>query len=290
MSVAEYHKKVERFESALDSRIGSFARSVVYQTKLGYACPVCGGPKQAGYPYCYACKRERDDANRLGLKLADDVRASYYAYERNDKYHGVDQLYRAMCGYKSNDAEAAEHQNIVKYILADALAVHYPCIEECTGSLSTSWATIPSSQSSPRYGKPHVLTALVRPLMKPKGIEQIQLVANSGKTHNGINVEAFTLADESTHTDLSHVLLIEDSWVSGATVQSVAAMLHQRGASQVTVYCVARVIDLRAVKMSSLGEDIAEGYANLQYRHWCPWTHQLRTACSLFAPKRGEEE
>ena len=78
----------------------------------------------------------------------------------------------------------------------------------------------------------------------------------------------------SDEPPLNHVLLVENSWVSGATVQSAAAMLHQIGAEHVTIYCLARIIDLRWTRRE-LGEQVSNGIMALRHEtHWCPWTLQ----------------
>ena len=93
-------------------------------------------------------------------------------------------------------------------------------------------------------------------------------------THNTINPRTFNLTNTSDEPPLNHVLLVEDSWVSGATVQSAAAMLHQIGAEHVTIYRLARIIDLRWTRRE-LGEQVSNGIMALRHEtHWCPWTLQ----------------
>ena len=112
----------------------------------------------------YAAARSPNDGNRAehatdatqartqGLRTADTIRFGYYACKGG-------QLYRVMQGYKnSDDASATEYLNDIKYIAFDALRIHYDCIASCTGAPPTAWATIPSTKSSPNYGKPNPLT------------------------------------------------------------------------------------------------------------------------------------
>lgn len=258
----------QSLERAKAERMGSYAPCVIYSSAQNHVCPLCGGPKNASYPLCLACNVESQQARALrpdGVKLANTVRFGHYAYKS-------EQMYRVMQGYKNlTNPAAAKYQTDIKYIAADALAVHYPCISRLTGSMPTSWATIPSTQSSRNYGKAHTLTNLVKPFMSQQRIPQLHLNANAGKVHNRIDPQIFSLTPESQHLDLSHVLLIEDSWASGATVQSVAAMLRLHGAAYITVYCMARIIDLSWIKRS-LGKDVADGYRQLTYQDRCPWS------------------
>ena len=257
----------QRLELAKAARMGSYAPCVVYSSIQNHVCPLCGGPKNASYSLCLACDAEAQQARALrpgGVRLADTVRFGHYACKDG-------QMYRVMQGYKNaTNPAAAEYQTDIKYIAADALAVHYPCIGRLTGSMPTAWATIPSTQSSRNYGKPHTLTNLVKPFMAQPGIPQLYLHANAGQMHNRIEPQVFSLAPESQHLNLAHVLLIEDSWASGATVQSVAAMLRLHGAAYITVYCMARIIDLDWIA-SNLDSDVAKGFRHLRYKDQCPW-------------------
>lgn len=256
-----------QLELAKIARIGSYARGIIYHSKFGHVCPVCAGPKKTEYKLCIACANEAWQASVLGtdgVVLADSVRFGHYAYKG-------EQMYRVMQGYKNaDDPSAGEYQKDIKYIAADALAVHYPCIAKIAGGMPTAWVTIPSTRSSRNYGKPHILTKLVTPFMSRMGIQQLQLQANAEKTHNHINPRVFSLATESQQPDLAHVLLIEDSWTSGATVQSAAAMLRLHGAAYITVYCMSRIIDLNWIE-GNLGSKVAEGFRRLSYKDQCPW-------------------
>lgn len=256
-----------QLELAKIERMGSYARGVIYHSKFGHVCPVCAGPKKTEYELCIACAGEAQQAFALrmdGVALADIVRFGHYAYKG-------EQMYRVMQGYKNaDDPSASEYQKDIKYIAADALTVHYPCIAKIAGGMPTAWATIPSTRSSPNYGKPHILTKLVTPFMARKGIQKLQLQANAEKTHNHIDPRVFSLATESQQPDFAHVLLIEDSWTTGATVQSAAAMLRLRGAAYITVYCMSRIIDLDWIECN-LGSKVAEGFRRLSYKDQCPW-------------------
>lgn len=268
MSDLMHPSAYQRLELAKAARMGSYAPCVIYSSTQNHVCPLCGGPKNASYALCLACDAEAQQARALrpgGVSLADTVRFGHYACKG-------EQMYRVMQGYKNaTNPAAAEYQTDIKYIAADALAVHYPCIGRFTGSMLTAWATIPSTQSSRNYGKRHILTDLVAPFMAHSKIPQLHLNANAGKVHNRINPQIFSLAPESQHLDLAHVLLIEDSWASGATVQSVAAMLRLHGAAYITVYCMARIIDLSWIERS-LGKNVADGYRQLTYQNRCPWS------------------
>lgn len=252
-----------RFEDQMVQRIGSFAKPVVYQTEYHHACPICGGPKRHDVSICYSCQRLANQAQQQGVAnlLADQVRISHYAI----KY---DQMYRIVAGYKRGTPESDEYREILKYVLGDALVIHYPCIAHISnGQSPTSWVTVPSTTNGKHYGRPHPLHQLVEPILG-QAIPEIELIAQREKARK-IAPDTFSLASEYNQELLRHVLVIDDTWTSGGTVQSAAIMLKQHGAVTVTIYCLARVIDLDYCQ--HLGSEIAKGYEQMEYRKLCPW-------------------
>ncbi|WP_146192036.1 ComF family protein [Bifidobacterium catulorum] len=194
-------------------------------------------------------------------QMADQVRIANYAIK-------FDQMYRVMDGYKRNRKESKDYQETLKYVLGDALAVHRDCLARMSGGISpSSWTTIPSTKSSERYGQPHPLNGLVSPILK--AIPEIRLLVNGPKTR-AISSETFFLSEMYPSEMMRHVLLIDDTWTSGGTVESAAIMLKQHGAQRVTIYCLARIIDLDYCSRM-VGQEVADGYSRLSYRGGCPW-------------------
>lgn len=255
------------FARRMRARVGSYAKTVLYHSQLDHVCPVCGGPKKAEYPRCGSCAslcKAAYDAGGVDL-LADRVRIAYYAV----KY---DQMYRVVDGYKRDDRrEAGEYLTTMKYMLGNALAIHRPCLERLAdGVPPTSWAVIPSTKGSSRYGRPHPLEALVVPIMDGY-LPQVRLQAVGAKQRRSVRPDMFDLQGSPDARMLRHVLLIDDTWTTGGNVESAAAMLKRHGAEQVTVFCVARVIDLHFCTRA-IGRDVTKGYQRLRYHYVCPWT------------------
>ena len=67
-----------------------------------------------------------------------------------------------------------------------------------------------------------------------------------------------------------HVVLVDDSWVTGAHAQAVACALKSAGVRQVSIFTVARVLDPR---WSANQEFIKMRFAGSGF-DWtrCPWT------------------
>lgn len=251
-----------RFERNMGWRLGSYAKTVVYHSVKNHICPTCGGPKRDGMPLCYSCLGLHKQARELGVEhlMADRVRIANYAI----KY---DQMYRVMDGYKRDRPESKDYRETLKYVLGNALVVHWNCLTHTSdGVMPSAWATIPSTKSSERYGKPHPLNELVSPMLT---IPEVRLTANESKTRS-IMPSTFSLNGSYSTGTLRHVLLIDDTWTSGGTAESAAIMLKQHGAMRVTVYCLARIIDL-AYCSHIVGQSVSEGYKRLTYRSTCPW-------------------
>ena len=81
--------------------------------------------------------------------------------------------------------------------------------------------------------------------------------------HNDFNPDAFT-ADEQKVSD-RRILLLEDTWVSGATAASAATMLLRKGASTVAILPIARCLNRYSVTQRHTAESPYVQAANV------PW-------------------
>lgn len=256
-----------RFEQSMGWRLGSYAKTVIYRSAKHHVCPTCGGPKRDSTSLCYSCTSLRQQAEALGVAhlMADRVRIANYAIK-------FDQMYRVMDGYKRNRPESKEdYCETLKYVLGDALVVHWSCLTHTSdGVMPSAWATIPSTTTSERYGQPHPLNGLVSPMLN-KTIPEVKLLANEQK-HRAIATSTFSLDGSYSDETLRHVLLIDDTWTSGGTAESASIMLKQSGAQRVTIYCLARIIDLDYCSRM-IGQSVSDGYKQLTYRNGCPWDY-----------------
>lgn len=110
------------------------------------------------------------------------------------------------------------------------------------------------------------LNALVYPYMA--GIPEIKLVPTGSKARR-LSLDTFALAEEYDQSLLQHVLLIDDSWVTGGTVLSAAATIKQRKALTVTAFCIARIINLDFCHQICPDTEL---FTSAQYEQsYCPW-------------------
>ncbi|MGH3717986.1 MAG: hypothetical protein ACRDRI_03915 [Pseudonocardiaceae bacterium] len=133
----------------------------------------------------------------------------------------------------------AQFATIVVATIARFTYRHWPCITTMLGGAPTVVTTVPSTRLAARSGE-HPLVAAVRRSSLLAGLHSILLERGPGQVgHQQASDDAFlALAGLRGH----RVLLIEDTFTSGARVQSAASALHLAGASTVAVVSAGRVV------------------------------------------------
>lgn len=165
------------------------------------------------------------------LLAAGDAYFGCYAYEDSSPSgKRYDKLAQVMFDYKKPGPQEEDAKRMVGYILDQRI----PCLPECD-----AWAVVPSSTGSQRYGRPHPLEDLVGETLG-RGME-IRLISHGEKTRD-FDPGMFTALDPAA-VEGRHVLLIDDSWVTGNSMQSAAAALRMAGAGCVFSFSVVRFRD-----------------------------------------------
>ena len=252
-------------DDVLYQKAGSYLQTVRYESRRNLLCPLCGGFKAPNFTECYSCNKNMQQRQTPNgeLALADRAAFGVYAVEPNS------QTLKMMYGYKEVSPESVDYRKTVKAIASLALVGHRSCLEELAKTPLSAWVMVPSTRSSRRFGREHPLHSILAGLLR--GVPEVQLVSNQEKTRN-LDPDAFSLREPYDNELLSgNVLLIDDSWVTGGTVQSAAARLKREGATQVSVYCISRIvntnylgsIDSMSLKAFSRSVRYARGY--------CPW-------------------
>jgi len=174
----------------------------------------------------------------FGGQLADLVMPLAYAYRRSDENRGRigrHQSEHHMWGYK-NDPPAQGCVTDLTVMLLAATLFHQSCAAAHVGSPWHCWAVVPSSRRVRSAG--HPLARIVQ--SSGLSIEQVHLALNGSPSDDRlVRPDRFTVS-QSTSVAGRHVLLIEDTWVSGASAQSAVMALKRADASAVTVLCLAR--------------------------------------------------
>jgi hypothetical protein len=194
------------------------------------SCVVCRGPVRPGFARCYQCGRHallgRDPAGRD--LLADAVVPIAYAVKGTA-------LATDLWRYKAPRAASAAARTSLLVLLLTFLHDHGACVWRRAGMPAPSrLAVVPTGCGRPG---PHPLLELASPYLR---LPLTRLVIRPGMQGRELDVNRF--CPDQTAAG-ANVLLIEDSWVSGASAQSAAAALKLAGARRVAIVVLGRHVD-----------------------------------------------
>lgn len=195
-------------------------------------CRTCRGPVQAGFARCYQCDLAHA---RCGGLLADVVAPVAYAVKGR-------QLAGDLWRYKSGTAGATEAAARLTAMLARFLREHSDQVWRAAGMAAGPElaAIVPSGQGRPGL---HPLLEIVAscidvpivPLSAAPGA-----AARARGLADGVAASWLTVGGAVAGAD---VLLVDDTWVSGASPQSAAAALKAAGARRVALVVIGRHVD-----------------------------------------------
>jgi hypothetical protein len=188
-------------------------------------CRVCRGPARAGFARCYQCGRH----GLLGPDaLADAVVPVCYAVKGTG--FAAD-LWR----YKSGPAASPDARTSLLALLLVFLHDHGACVWRHAGMPGPGrLAVVPTGCGRPG---PHPLLALSAPYLR---LPLTRLAIRPGSQGRYADPGRFVADRTAAGAD---VLLLDDTWVSGASAQSAAAALKRAGARRVAVVVLGRHID-----------------------------------------------
>jgi hypothetical protein len=185
-------------------------------------CEVCHGPVGPGFTRCYQCGRH--DLLGHGL-LADTVVPISYAIKGTAF---ADDLWR----YKSWPAPAAPARASVLALLLTFLADHGACVwRHAAMPPPVRLAVVPTGAGRPG---PHPLLGLISPCLR---LPACPLAIRPGRQGRDLDLDRFRAGPVPAGAS---VLLLDDTWVSGASAQSAAAALKLAGARHVAVVVLGR--------------------------------------------------
>jgi hypothetical protein len=174
--------------------------------------------------------------------------------------------YSRLCRYKADDPDAAVARAVLRALLLAFLREHGPCVWRRAGMPAPDrLAVVPSGQGRPG---PHPLTGLVAPL----GLPAAPLAVRPGEPlERALNPHRFRAGPAGAGRS---VLLVDDLWVSGSSVQSAAVALRVAGARHVAVVVLGRHVDPADRHSAALlGRIEARGYDG--------------SACAVHSPQPG---
>ena len=194
--------------------------------EAGGVCSVCLTLIEGDYPRCYPCQHH--------ARGADGVLPISYSIHRG-------QLHAALRGYKSDWASAARFKLELAAVLWRFLEQHEGCLARRVGVEGFGVVTtVPSSDIA--RDAVHPLHDVVGRVIGRTADRHERLLRRSGAEveARAVDVHRFdatrVLAGES-------VLLIDDTWTTGASVESAALALKAAGAATVGVVVIGRHIN-----------------------------------------------
>jgi len=206
----------------LTATAGGYLRNVIRQP--GVTCSVCATPVQ-GYPRCFRCQQVHSTPH-----LADLVAPLVYGIQ------GA-QSGTLLRHYKDDPSARvrALHGRIVNRLLYVGIMLHETCIERRTGRPVTLRLTVPSLRG--RAGThPFLMTALATRAVNPA---PLLVRARGAAAHRMVSPEQFTLQPGVSLAG-QHILILDDTWTTGANAQSAVLTVRAAGADTVSVLVLGR--------------------------------------------------
>jgi len=157
-----------------------------------------------------------------------------------------DRLHAVLRGYKDAPAVAARRHFArgLGVHLAGFLSAHGACIADAAGSHWDSVAVVPSSARMPgarcRLAAPHPLAEVLGSIPHLSGLARVEIGRGPGSAdHLAPAAKAFEVGGEAAGR---RVLLVDDTWVTGARMQSASAALVESGAQVVAMVVAGRAV------------------------------------------------
>ncbi|MGJ9463415.1 hypothetical protein ACRQDN_04690 [Actinotignum sp. GS-2025e] len=221
-----------------------------------YVCAVCRGPLDPRYKYCPRCRHYP--------KLIDETGFCTYVSKGG-------QLLRYMYDYKARGNQIK--QGLARPALCMILGIQLNNHLDCTcGKIIRgydAWTLVPSTKRAPEEGTAHplyhILTNTIRlnedlPYLPIRSLD-------TGSDPRQVSPNRYEFAIRPTPP---RVLVINDTWVSGSHIFSVAARLREYGTRHVSTLCLARMINPDFYNGKTILETAEKTHIGHAV-HYCPW-------------------
>ena len=205
---------------------GGYLRNVVWAPPT---CTYCAGvPNSSGFTTCIPCESY---LRRLG-QLSDQ--RGFITYALAGAQSGSN-MYR----YKDPVPPPAATR-MMQLLLAATLTKHLRCASSSQLGPVTAWTAVPSLSGR----QDHPLPGLAAPFLR--ATPWVSLVAAPDARHDrSLRPANYLVTGAGFDPTGQHVLLLDDTWVTGSNAESAAASLKSFGARAVTSLVVARWLDKR---------------------------------------------
>jgi hypothetical protein len=205
-------------------------------------CVVCHGAPNAGFDLCYSCDVTIAHVSRP-LRLVVPIsltRVDGPTTEETARFHGGRQLHYVLRQYKDDrDPEVRRRFSIqLAALVARFIRLHEAHIVAAAGRPWDAVTIVPSS-SGRRTGQ-HPLIGVIQ-MVKALGSQYLEVLTPGPATvgHLGSSDDAYSASNAARGRS---ILLVDDTFTSGARLQSAASALSLAGANVVAGLVIGRVI------------------------------------------------
>jgi predicted amidophosphoribosyltransferase len=205
-------------------------------------CSLCRGPTRASSRYCWCCSKV---CSLLGANPRSMPRViPVHVFVPGDNWNV------SLRRYKDAPVVAARRYftKLLASELETFLAAHGDCLDEGTGGFE-AWCVVPTSRPGSRATSPHPLESVLAGVGALSRFDLVRLLPIKPTHHLQPTTGAFVPADLKA---VSHrrVLLVDDSWVTGARALSAVVALRSAGAKVAGVLVLGRSVDPTASSFS----------------------------------------
>jgi predicted amidophosphoribosyltransferase len=192
-------------------------------------CPVCHSGPPPGYQLCHSCALTTSQVSRPTRHI---VPVSLY--------QAPGQLWQVLRYYKDGPRPARGLLTVqIAATLGRFTGCHLPCLAGLLGGGPDLVTTVPSTRSGLRPGAHPLETAVTAVTGLARLHRPLLLPGPAATGHNQADDDTFRAAGRLAG---ERVLLIDDTFTTGARLQSAASALQLAGASAVAALTVGRVI------------------------------------------------
>lgn len=239
-------------------------------------CVVCRAPADRD-----RCSRCLNQLQEFGGLLADrTIILSYALGYCPDGQHQSAHEVRAYKGFRGAPPVARCRENL-QLMIRSSVELHRRCFDV---SLGAGWNALTFVPSSERPGKGHPVSGLARAVVVNAELEsslhRFLLQPGPGSAvKRQLTGDKFVVPERwRTTVDGSHVLIVDDTWTTGASAQGAAVAVKRAGAATVTILCVSRWLRWDWAEHRALIESLAGGYDPLR----CPVEGSICPAMSTY--------
>ena len=208
-------------------------------------CRVCRGPVRTGSANCWCCRKICND-----LAISPDCVPPIVPmglYRPGDQWNAV------LRRYKDAPVGAARRYfaNLIRLRIEQYLSIHGRCLVRETKGFD-AYCVVPSSQVGRAVVVPHPLEAVLGCVRAMRSFGVVRLSAGDmAAGHLKPNETAFAPRDTADVSGV-RILVVDDSWITGARALSAVATLGAAGATVSGVFVLGRAINPSASTYSRL--------------------------------------